>query len=281
MSLQWWPAPAKLNLFLHVTGRRADGYHSLQTLFQFLDYSDELAFELRSDGQILRATDLPGVPPSEDLCVRAALALQQAAGVGQGVQIHVRKRIPAGGGLGGASSDAATVLLVLNRLWELDLAPANLAEVGLGLGADVPVFIHGHAAWAEGVGERLEPVDLPESWYLLLNPGVGVATREIFAQPELTRNSPPITIRDFHAGRTRNDLEAVARHHYPQVDAALNWLAGFGPARMTGSGGCVFVPVADVAAGEAILHQCATQCPPEFSGFVARACNVHPLHAML
>ncbi len=268
-----WPAPAKLNLFLHVVGRRADGYHLLQTVFQFLDYADTLRFEVTGDSRIRRATDLPGVPEDADLTVRAARLLQQAAGISRGAIIYLEKRIPAGGGLGGGSSDAATTLLALNELWGAGLARARLAELALRLGADVPVFVHGHAAWAEGVGEVLTPVDLPEPWYVVLAPPVQVATASVFQDPRLTGHTPAITIRDFFAGRGHNDLEAVVRRAYPPVDRALAWLSQYGRARMTGSGACVFLEVADQAAGMAVL----SQAPAPLTGFVARGMNRHPL----
>lgn len=276
-----WPAPAKLNLFLHVTGRRADGYHLLQTVFQFLDYGDEIRFSVRADGRIMRTRPLVGVPEDRDLCVRAARALQQAAGVTLGADIELEKRLPQGGGLGGGSSDAATTLLALNELWRIHWDPPKLAELGLKLGADVPVFVRGSAAWAEGVGEVLVPVELPQPWYVVVVPPVLVSTAAVFADPELTRHSPAITIRDFYEGRVRNDLTPVVRRRYPEVDTALTWLGQFGDARMTGSGGCVFLPVADVHAGEMILKALARELPRPYSGFVARGLNAHPIHARL
>jgi 4-diphosphocytidyl-2-C-methyl-D-erythritol kinase len=270
--MRTWPAPAKLNLFLHVVGRRADGYHLLQTVFQFLDFTDELQFEITGDGRIRRATPLAGVAEDDDLAVRAARLLQRRAGAARGVAIHLQKRIPAGGGLGGGSSDAATTLLALNELWGLGLPRSELAGMGLALGADVPVFVAGRAAWAEGVGEILTPVEPPESWYLVLVPPVHVATPAVFADPELTRNTPPITIRAFLAGQGHNDLEPVVRRRHPEVDRTLRWLAGFGPAHMTGSGACVFLPLADRDEGERILKQ--APCV----GFVARGLNRHPLY---
>ena len=275
-----WPAPAKLNLFLHVTGRRPDGYHTLQTLFQFLDVGDDLQFDVTRDGRIARANSLPGVPEDRDLCVRAARLLQAASGSTQGAIIHLDKRLPLGGGLGGGSSDAATTLLALNELWGCGLAADALAALGLKLGADVPVFVRGHAAWAEGVGEVLIPAEPPERWVVVLAPAVSVSTAVVFAafddarELDLTPYSPAITIRDFHAGRGRNDLEPVVRRLYPEVDNALKWLGNFGAARMTGSGACVFLPVADEVAGRAILAQCPATLA---SGFVARSRNVHPL----
>jgi 4-diphosphocytidyl-2-C-methyl-D-erythritol kinase len=272
-----WPAPAKLNLMLHVTGRRADGYHELQTVFQFLDFGDYLRFELTDDGSISLARPLPGVPDDTHLCVRAARALQGAGGVERGVRIDLEKRLPVGGGLGGGSSDAATTLVALNHLWQVRLPVAELARIGLELGADVPVFVHGHASWAEGVGERLQPVDLPEPVYLVACPGVVVSTAEVFARPELTRDSPPITIRAFREGQGRNDLEPVVRSLYPEVDRTLSWLADHGPAQMSGSGACGFVELADRDLGEELL----AQRPAGTSGFVAQGLNRSPLQDRL
>jgi 4-diphosphocytidyl-2-C-methyl-D-erythritol kinase len=273
-----WPAPAKLNLFLHVTGRRPDGYHTLQTLFQFLDVHDELRFEVTGDGRISRSRALPGVPEDRDLSLRAARLLQAASGATQGAIVHLDKRLPLGGGLGGGSSDAATTLLALNELWGCGCTRAALAALGLQLGADVPVFVHGRAAWAEGVGELLTPAEPPEHWFVVLAPPVAVSTAQAFAAfdrgIDLTPYRAAITIRDFHAGQTCNDLEPVVRRLYPEVDNALKWLGNFGDARMTGSGSCVFLPVADAAAGQVIL----TQCPPA-DGFVTRGRNQHPLWA--
>ena len=279
---EYWPAPAKLNLFLHVTGRRADGYHSLQTVFQFLDLHDRLNFEITRDGRIARAAALADVPEDRDLCVRAARLLRATAGHGPGAIIHLDKRLPLGGGLGGGSSDAATTLLALNHLWGCGLTLDALAALGLKLGADVPVFVHGHAAWAEGVGELLTPVEPPESWFVVLAPRVAVSTARVFAafdaEPQLTPGSPPITIRDFRAGRGRNDLEPVVRQLVPEVDQALTWLGNFGAARMTGSGACVFLPVASETRGQEIL----AGCPPGLAdGFVARGINRHPVHRRL
>ena len=238
-------APAKLNLFLHVLGRRDDGYHRLQTLFQLIDLCDELQLQATDDGCISRdppPTDpvLAALADAADLTVRAARLLQTHTSSRQGVRLHVHKRIPAGGGLGGGSSDAAAVLCGLNRLWSLNLPADELAALGLQLGADVPVFVHGRNAWAEGLGEQLTPVDLPPRWYVVLRPPVAVPTAAIFAAAELTRNTPPITMVDYHAGRSRNDCEPVVRGRYPQVAAALDWLGQFAPARLTGTGSCVF-----------------------------------------
>lgn len=272
--MKTWPAPAKLNLFLHVTGRRADGYHTLQTVFQFLDYVDELTFLVTDDGRVARAAPVAGVSEERDLTLRAARLLKETRGVTQGASIHLTKRLPVGGGLGGGSSDAATTLLALNQLWGTHLSIPELAALGLKLGADVPVFIHGHAAWAEGIGEVLTPVEPEEAWYLVVVPPVQVSTAQVFAAPELTRYSPPLTIRDFHEGRgLRNDLEPVVRSRYPEVDRAMRLLAEFGAPRMSGSGGCVFLKVTDADRGRQILER----IPKPFTGFVARGLNRHPL----
>ena len=272
-----WPAPAKLNLFLHVTGRRADGYHDLQTLFQLLELSDEITIGVRADGRIERTHGPPGVPPEQDLAVRAARALQKAAGTHLGANLELRKRIPLGGGLGGGSSDAASVLLALNRLWGCDLTLERLAAVGLELGSDVPVFLHGRSAWGEGRGERLTPVELPERWYVIVHPGVAVSTAAIFQAPELTRNSPLITIRAFFDSGGRNDCEPVVRRLFPEVSAALDWLAQFAPARLTGTGSCIFAACASAAEAERI----AARVPDRWRSFVARGVNVSPVLARL
>ncbi len=273
-----WPAPAKLNLFVHVIGRRADGYHLLQTVFQFLDHGDELRFRIRPDGHIRREEGPAGVPPEDDLTVRAAQRLRAFGDIAHGADIFVHKHLPLGGGLGGGSSDAATTLVALNALWGLDLDVDTLAGIGLELGADVPVFVRGQAAWAEGVGERLSPIDLEEPWYLVISPQVAVATREIFQAPELTRDSAPITIADFLSGRGRNDLEAVVVARYPEVGEALNWLHdAAGTARMTGTGACVFAAFATREQAQAL----AQQVPGRWHAFVARGCNHSPLHERL
>jgi 4-diphosphocytidyl-2-C-methyl-D-erythritol kinase len=278
MSLAW-PAPAKLNLFLHVTGRRADGYHALQTVFQLLDYCDELFIEPTDDGRIRRPAGCAGIAPDEDLVVRAARLLQAESGCARGAGIRVRKRIPPGGGLGGGSSDAATVLVALNRLWGLDWPLDRLAALGLRLGADVPVFVHGRSAWAEGVGERLTPIELPAAWYLVVCPDCAVATAEIFSAPELTRDSPETTIDGFLSTGGRNDCEPVVRRRYPAVAAALDWVTahsgGGGPARLTGTGGCVFAAFGSAAAARAAL----AGLPPRWTGFVARGLAESPLSA--
>jgi 4-diphosphocytidyl-2-C-methyl-D-erythritol kinase len=272
-----WPAPAKLNLMLRIVGRRPDGYHLLQTVFQFLDRGDWLWFDLRDDGLIERASEVPGVPAAADLTVRAARLLQQAAGVRRGVTIRIAKRLPLGGGLGGGSSDAATTLVALNHLWRTGLTLVELAELGLTLGADVPVFVHGRAAWAEGVGERLAPVDLAEPWFVVLVPACPVATGAVFDDPDLTRNSPPITITDFVAGAGGNDCEAVVYRRYPEVATAARWLKRYGQARLTGTGACVFAAFPDGPSAERVL----ARLPAGWTGFMARGCNRSPLHEHL
>ncbi|MGE5624203.1 MAG: 4-(cytidine 5'-diphospho)-2-C-methyl-D-erythritol kinase [Bacillota bacterium] len=268
-----WPAPAKLNLFLHVTGRRPDGYHLLQTAYQFLDRTDSLEFEVRDDGRILRREGPADVTEAEDLCLKAAHLLKQRTGTSLGAAIKLRKILPLGGGLGGGSSDAATTLTALNRLWGTGLDTPALQALGLQLGADVPVFVGGEAAWAEGIGEKLSPLELPEPWYLVIEPACRVATREIFQAPELTRNSAPITIARFRAGETRNDLAPVVRKRHPEVAEALDWLAGHAAARLTGSGACVFAAFPD----EPEARRVQGLLPRGFKGFVAKGCNRSPL----
>lgn len=270
-----WPAPAKLNLFLHVTGRRADGYHELQTLFQFLDYGDELWFDTNNSGEIRRISGNEAIDPEQDLVIRAAHRLAEVGRSTPGVSIRIHKRLPMGGGLGGGSSDAATTLVVLNRLWSLGLDHKQLMVIGLSLGADVPVFIAGQAAWAEGVGEVLTPVEmLAEGWFVVICPAVTVSTPVIFTDPQLTRNSPQITIADFLSGRCQNQLQPVVERLYPEVAEATGWLSRFQPAQMTGSGACVFAAFASFAEAQSVLQQ----LPSAWNGFVARGCNRSPLY---
>ena len=268
-----WPAPAKLNLFLHIVGRRADGYHLLQTVFQFLDGGDHIRITPRADNRIRRLTPIASVAEDDDLTIRAARALQIAAGVDRGADIAVDKLLPMGAGLGGGSSDAATVLVALNHLWSAGLSEDELAELGLTLGADVPVFVRGRAAWAEGVGERLTPVDLPEPWYVVAVPPCHVATAAVFEAAELTRNAPPLTIAAFLSGAGNNGCEAVVRHRYPEVADALAWLGGVGPARMSGTGAAVFAPCAEQATSERI----AAAAPAAWLAWAARGRNRSPL----
>lgn len=273
MSAKPWPAPAKLNLFLHITGRRADGYHLLQTVFQFLDHGDLLHFSPRPDGKIQRRNTLPGVPEESDLVIRAARLLQQVSGCTQGVDICLEKRLPMGGGLGGGSSDAATTLVALNRIWSLDLPHATLAELGLQLGADIPVFVHGHAAWAEGIGEKLTDVELPEPWFVVLIPPVQVPTAEIFNALELTRDCPPITIRAFLTGQGENVCQPLVEKRHPEVAEALGWLGQHGKAMMTGTGACVFAAFEQETRAKAVF----SARPDGWQGFVAKGCNHSPL----
>lgn len=272
-----WPAPAKLNLFLHVVGRRPDGYHLLQTLFRFLDFGDGLSIEPRDDGRIRLLHALPGVAPEQDLCWRAARLLQEYGNVRQGVDIRLVKRLPLGGGLGGGSSDAATVLLVLNRLWGLRLDRETLKRLSLDLGADVPVFVHGETAFAEGVGEQLQSLRLPPASYVVLTPPVQVPTASVFAHPGLTRDTPVITIAALRDGCGHNDLQPVAVALYPRIGECLDWLRQFGDARMTGSGSCVFAAFPDRASAEAVFEQ----RPGHLDGFVADGLDQHPLFDMV
>jgi 4-diphosphocytidyl-2-C-methyl-D-erythritol kinase len=258
-------------------GRRPDGYHELQSCFQFIDLCDEITIDVRADGQIRRAVEIADVAEEADLCVRAARALQAAAGTALGADIGVLKRIPMGGGLGGGSSDAATCLVALNHLWKLHWPVDDLAALGLKLGADVPVFVRGRVAWAEGVGERLTPLypplAPPETNYLILKPNVGVSTAEVFRDPELTRNSAPITIHGFLASGGRNDCLGVVRRRFPEVARALDWLSRYGAARLTGTGACVFLAVETIELGLEIVRR----LPPELDGFLARGLNDSPL----
>lgn len=268
------PAPAKLNLFLHILGRRPDGYHELQTLFQFLDHSDELGFRSRDDGQILLHTNVPGVPHDNNLIVRAARRLQDASGTRLGADIWLDKRLPMGGGIGGGSSDAATSLVGLNHLWALNWSEDRLAELGLALGADVPVFVRGRAAFAEGVGERLTPVTPEEPWYLVIAPQVSVSTAEIFSDPELTRDTPAITVRSLPEGGGHNDCQPVVEKRYSEVRNALNLLNKFVSAKMTGTGSCVFGSFPNRNEADKVSRQ----LPATLPSFIARGCNRSPLH---
>ncbi|WP_167347688.1 4-(cytidine 5'-diphospho)-2-C-methyl-D-erythritol kinase [Type-D symbiont of Plautia stali] len=278
-----WPAPAKLNLFLYITGRRPDGYHNLQTLFQFLDHGDTLEITPDSSDSITLLTPLAGVPDEENLIVRAAQALKQAAAsrgtlpANAGAQIALEKRLPMGGGLGGGSSDAATVLVALNHLWQTQLSVDELATLGVALGADVPVFVRGHAAFAQGVGEQIQPAEPEEKWYLVAHPGVSIATPDLFRDPELTRNSPIRTLDELLQRPFHNDCEAVARKRFREVDALLSWLLEYAPSRLTGTGACVFAEFNT----ESDARQVLELAPKWICGFVARGLNISPLHRTL
>jgi 4-diphosphocytidyl-2-C-methyl-D-erythritol kinase len=275
MALNWYPAPGKLNLLLHVLGRRADGMHELQTVFRLIERGDRVGLAPRADGAIRRHDPLPGVPPEEDLCVRAARLLQQEAGVRRGADLALDKRLPVGGGLGGGSSDAATTLIVLNRLWDTGLARDELQRLALRLGADVPFFVFGENAVGEGVGERLRALDLPEAWYVVLVPEAGLSTRAVFADNALTRNTKRLKIPPFFAGLGANDLEPVASRLSPEIAAHLAWLRARKPqARMSGAGACVFAEFGSQDEAQAVLHE----LPGAMRGFVARGLQRHPLY---
>ena len=279
-DFQTFLAPAKINLFLHITGRRADGYHTLQSVFQLLDFYDSIQVKVTSNQQIKRLNHVANVPELQDLCVRAAQALQLATGCQQGAEIKIEKRIPMGGGLGGGSSDAATVLLALNQLWQLNLNRTQLMQIGLSLGADVPVFIFGQTAWAEGIGEILSPVELPEQpqarYYVVLTPDEHVSTEQVFANPRLTRDTKPLKIVDFSSGANsssfRNDLETIVCEDFPAVATTLDWLKPYGEARMSGSGASVFVAVNSKQVADKIL----ADKPANTAGFVAKGLIKHP-----
>lgn len=278
-SLHNLPSPAKLNLFLHVLGRRSDGYHELQTLFQILDYGDELSFTLRQDGQIHLLTEFTGVKHDDNLIVRAARLLQQHSASSFGADIECVKRLPMGGGLGGGSSNAATTLVALNHLWQTRLSTVQLSALGLKLGADVPVFVHGQTAWGEGVGERLTPVSLPEKWYVVLVPPCPVSTAEIFNSPELTRNTSPITIAAFLEGGGRNDCQALVSKRHPAVRQALDWLGNFAPGQLTGTGSAIYATLPTEKEARAILATALSDTQPlvlegqKVNGFVAKGLN--------
>ncbi|WP_047541394.1 4-(cytidine 5'-diphospho)-2-C-methyl-D-erythritol kinase [Methylotenera versatilis] len=284
-DFQTFLAPAKINLFLHITGRRADGYHTLQSVFQLLDFYDTIHLKATNTGQIKRLNTLKNVPESQDLCVRAAQALQLATGCKQGVEIRIEKHIPMGGGLGGGSSDAATILLALNHLWQLNLSRTQLMQIGLTLGADVPVFIFGQTAWAEGIGEVLSPVNLPESqknsYYVVLTPDEHVSTAQIFANLRLTRDTKPLRIADFsssgNSSKFRNDLETIVCEDFPAVATTLNWLKPYGEARMSGSGASVFVAVNSKQVADEVL----ANKPANIRGFVAKGLAKHPHYNLI
>ena len=275
--MRWYPAPAKLNLFLHVVGRRPDGYHELQTVFRFLDHGDRLRIRVRDDSRIVRVNAVEGVPVEDDLCMRAARQLQRHAGCTRGAEIELDKVLPLGGGLGGGSSDAATALLVLNHLWGLNLSGVELGALALQLGADVPVFVFGRNAFAEGIGEILTPITLAPAWYVVLVPPVSVSSARIYADPQLTRNTNRIKMSAFFAGAVGNDLEEVVCRHFPVVRFYLDWLKQHAPARMTGSGACVFASFAT----EHLARDVFASRPSCMNGFVARGLEQHPLRDMI
>ena len=272
------PAPAKLNLFLHITGCREDGYHNLQTVFQLLDFGDELSFSVRaSDPQITLTPEIEGVPHEDNLVVKAAKLLQAHSKTQLGANIELTKNLPMGGGIGGGSSNAATTLLALNKLWQTNLDLDTLAELGRQLGADVPVFIRGSSAWAEGVGEELQAIELPEKWYLVLTPNCHVSTAEVFSHKDLTRDTSSITVAAFLEQGGLNDCQPLVQNLYPEVKNALSWLSQFGDARMTGTGACVFAPFDNKASAEAVL----AETPNVLNGFVARGINHSNVHKLL
>lgn len=266
-------APAKLNLFLHIVGVRPDGYHNLQTVFQLLDYGDEISLTPTDDGVISRSHGLGSVAEDDDLVIRAARLLQQHTGTHYGAIIGVDKRLPVGGGIGGGSSDAATTLLGLNALWGCDLSSESLQKIGAELGADIPVFVAGHSAWAEGIGEQLTPLDLPEVCYLVLHPGVAISTPELFSAAELTRNCPLLRIRDFPASGGMNVFEPLVRVQYPEVDQAISWLSEFSEARLTGTGSCIFAKFSTKQDAQKVLEI----IPKPWTGFIGRALNESPV----
>lgn len=280
MSRLTLPAPAKLNRMLHIVGRRSDGYHELQTLFQFLDYGDTLHFTLRNNSEISLTPTLPDVADSDNLIVRAAWLLKEETGCRLGAGIHLDKRLPMGGGLGGGSSNAATTLLALDRLWRLDLGLERLATLGLRLGADVPVFIRGRAAWAEGIGERLVPVTLERCWFVVIHPNIGVSTAQVFSDAQLTRDTPPISMaRALLKGPEvwRNDCEPTVRRLYPVIGEALDRLSGFAPTLLTGTGACLFCRLTHEDEADRILRHVSN----DWFAFKARGCNISPLHQAL
>lgn len=273
-----WPAPAKLNLFLHVNGRRPDGYHELQTLFIFLNHGDWLEFEpIPGSDQLTLSPAIPGVPDEQNLIIRAARLLQSRLASPQGAHIRLEKVLPMGGGIGGGSSDAATTLVALNHLWQAGLSEDELAELGVQLGADVPVFVRGKAAFAEGVGERLQQIEVPDAWYLVLKPDCHVATAAVFQDPDLPRNTPKMTLDNLLAGEWKNDCELLVKKRHPEVANALGWLLEYAPSRMTGTGACVFAQFEDEVAARKVL----ARVPEGWDGFVAKGENISPLFVTL
>ncbi len=272
-----WPSPAKLNLFLYITGRRANGYHELQTIFQFLDHGDDLTITANDSGDITLTPEIPGVALEENLIWRAAVALQQFTGCQFGADIQLNKILPMGGGIGGGSSNAATVLVALNYLWQTDCSEDQLAEIGLKLGADVPVFVRGHAAFAEGVGEEISKVEPEEKWYLVVRPNVSIATVDIFTHPDLTRNTPKRPLSVLLKSDYGNDCEKIVRLLYPEVDKQLSWLLQYAPSRLTGTGSCVFAEFSSENSARNVLEQ----LPDNVTAFVAKGNNISPLYRTL
>ena len=269
MSDNLWPAPAKLNLFLHILGRRSDGYHELQTVFQLLDFGDEIQFDSQDDGNINVSGNYTGIKLVDDLAYKAATLLKEVAGTSKGICISINKHIPIGSGLGGGSTDAATVLVALNQIWKVGLSTSELMELGLKLGADVPVFIYGHTAWAEGIGDKLEPLMLPEDWYLVIYPKCCVNTAQVFNNSNLTRNSSPITIRDFKRGLHKNDCEIVVFREFPEIAEAAGWLGQWTQARLTGTGSCVFGKFMSIQS----VNEVFDRLPRKWQGFVTKGIN--------
>ena len=270
---QWWPSPAKLNIFLHILGRFDNGYHQLQSLFQMLDYGDELAFDITNDEKITMATPLEGVPDEENLIIRAAKLLANKTKTTHGVSISLNKRLPMGGGIGGGSSNAATTLVALNQLWKTGLNEDELARLGLTLGADVPIFVRGKTAFAGGIGEDITPASQEEKWYLVANPNVHVSTGAVFTHPELPRNTPPIQWKDYKFEETRNDCQQLVANCHPEVANLLQWLLHYAPSRMTGTGACVFATFSDKTSAEHVM----AKLPNAWQGFVAKGVNSSPL----
>ena len=268
-----WPAPAKLNLFLHITGQRQDGYHLLQTVFQFIQLIDVIDFTILESGLVRRSSTSLKIDERDDLVIKAAQKIKKRSGSKLGVDISVKKNIPIGGGLGGGSSDAATTLVALNELWQTGLSIDELSEIGLSLGADIPFFINGNAAWAEGVGDKLTPINLDECFYLVIYPNCGISTKAVFEASDLTRNTPRITIRDFYKGRVKNDCESYIRNHYSNVAEALDWLEGYAPSKLTGTGACLFAQFSD----EKKANKVKNKLPEKWQGFVTKGINKSPL----
>ncbi len=271
------PAPAKINRFLHINAQREDGYHEIQTIFQFIDLADQLTFTINKAGKLNLHYSNSSINAKTNLIMRAAKALHEATSCNVGIDISITKNIPIGGGLGGGSSDAATTLLALNHLWQTKLTTSQLIEIGVKLGADIPIFIHGHSAWAEGIGDQLQTIDLPEGWMVLIAPPVHVATAEIFFDKALSRDTSPCKMSASLVDTGHNDCEPIVRQHYPEVAKALDWLSGFAPARITGTGGCIFAAVASQKDAEAIIEKMPKNC----KGFVVHTLNQSPVMDLL